>query len=94
MPAIPSGARAEGTLAGTDQEQVSLKAKGQKAKFTGDLEHMTLEKRKGGLMENHSLETSWATTIQHDLRQVTQPLGAPVSPSEMMMEKIMLPRHL
>lgn len=45
-------------------------------------------------MGNHSLETGWATTIQYDLRQVTQPFGVPVSPSEMMMEKLMLPRHL
>lgn len=92
VPASLPGATADGTLAGTDREQVSLKAKGQKAKFSGDLEHMTLEEREGGLMGNHSLKTGWASTTRHDLRQVTQPPGAPVSPSERMMEKITLPR--
>lgn len=39
-------------------------AKGQKAKFPGDLEHMTLEEREEGLMGNQSLETGWATTTE------------------------------
>lgn len=87
-----SGATTDGTQAGTDGEQVSLKAKGQKAKVLGDLERMTLEERERGLMGNHNLETGWASTTWHDLRQVTQPPGAPVSPSEMMMRKITLPQ--
>lgn len=72
-----------------------LKAQGQEAKFSGDLDHTTLEEREGGLLGNHSLEASWATTQRsghsgHALRQVTQPSAGPVSLPEMTREKIRL----
>lgn len=62
---------------------VSLTAREKLAKLSGDLEHISLQEGEGGLMGNHRLEP--AGPLPHsvyDLRQVTRPLGAPVSPSE------------
>lgn len=73
--------------AGTFSAAGVPEGQGAEAKLSGHLEHKILEESKGGFMGKHSLETGLATATQHDLRQVTQRLGALVSPSEMTMEK-------
>lgn len=62
---------------------VSLTAREKLAKLSGDLEHISLQEGEGGLMGNRLEPAGQLPHSVYDLRQLTRPLGAPVSPSEM-----------